>query len=113
MKQIAKTILLKDDPDLMAQYRRFHDYIWPEVVDSFKQVGVLDIQIWMIGRRLFMLMTTTDAFNPDSDFDKYLNLHPKNKEWEDLMASFQEKAPEAKPYEHWAEMELIFQMKHK
>jgi L-rhamnose mutarotase len=64
----------------------------------------------MIGRRLFMLMTTTDTFNPATDFDEYLSLHPKNKEWEELMAAFQEKAPEAQPHEHWAEMELIFQM---
>lgn len=110
MKQIAKTILLKDDPDLIAKYRYYHDHIWPEVVISFKQAGVMDIQIWIIGRRLFMLMTTIDTFNPDTDFEKYLNLHPKNKEWEDLMTSFQEKAPEAKPHEHWADMELIFQM---
>src|SRR4028119_264323 len=109
MKEFAKTILLKDDAKIIARYRNYHDNIWPEVVKSFKQVGVQDIKIWMIGRRLFMLMTTTDAFNPQTDFEKYLSLHPKNKEWEDLMTTFQEKAPEAKPGEHWAEMELIFQ----
>lgn len=110
MKQIAKTILLKDDPALIASYRQHHDHIWPEVVTAFKQVGVLDIRIWLIGRRLFMLMTTTDTFDPTTDFDKYLSLNPENKKWEDLMATFQEKAPEAKPHEHWADMELIFQM---
>jgi L-rhamnose mutarotase len=110
MKQLAKTILLKDDPELIAQYQHYHTHMWPEVVASFKKVGVLDIQIWMIGRRLFMLMTTTDTFNPETDFEKYLSLHPKNKEWEELMATFQEKAPEAKPHERWADMELIFQM---
>lgn len=110
MKQLAKTILLKDDPELIAQYHHYHNHIWPEVVASFKQVGVENIQIWIVGRRLFMLMTTTDAFNPDTDFDKYIHLHPKNKEWEELMATFQEKAPEAKPHEHWAAMDLIFQM---
>jgi L-rhamnose mutarotase len=110
MKEFAKTILLKDDEATIARYRNYHNHIWPEVVKSFRQVGVQDIKIWMIGRRLFMLMTTTDAFNPQTDFEKYLSLHPKNKEWEDLMTTFQEKAPEAKPGEHWAEMELIFQM---
>jgi L-rhamnose mutarotase len=110
MKQFAKTILLKDDPALIATYRKHHDQIWPEVVASFRQVGVTDIKIWMIGRRLFMLMTTTDAFNPATDFDRYLRLHPKNKEWEALMKTFQEKAPEAGPEEHWADMELIFQL---
>jgi L-rhamnose mutarotase len=110
MKQFAKTILLKDDPDLIATYLHYHNHIWPDVVRSFRQVGVEDIRIWMIGRRLFMLMTTTDAFNPHTDFDRYLGLHPRNREWEELMKTFQEKAPEAKPDEHWAEMELVFQM---
>jgi len=40
MKQIAKTILLKDDPDLIARYRYYHDHIWSEVKVSFKQIGV-------------------------------------------------------------------------
>jgi L-rhamnose mutarotase len=110
MKEFAKTILLKNDATIIARYLDYHNHIWPEVVKSFMQVGVQDIKIWMIGRRLFMLMTTSDAFNPATDFDKYLKLDPKNKEWEELMSSFQEKAPEAKPGEHWAEMELIFQM---
>lgn len=110
MKEFAKTILLKDDPNLVAQYIDYHNHIWPEVVASFKEVGVLDIKIWMVGRRLFMLMTTTDAFRPDVDLDRYLTLHAKNREWENLMATFQERAPEAKPGEHWAEMNLIFQL---
>jgi L-rhamnose mutarotase len=110
VKQYAKTILLKDDPQLIAEYRRHHDEIWPEVVQSFRAVGVRDIQIWMIGRRLFMLMTTTDEFNPDTDLARYLHLHPRNNVWEELMATYQERAPEAQPHEHWAAMELVFQM---
>lgn len=110
MKQFAKTILLKNDPALIATYRQYHDQIWPEVVASFRRVGVIDIKIWMVGRRLFMLMSTTDTFDPATDLDKYLGLHAKNKEWEELMETFQEKAPEAQPAEHWADMELIFQL---
>jgi L-rhamnose mutarotase len=110
MKQYAKTVLLKNDPELLAKYRAYHNEIWPEVVQSFKAVGVIDIQIWLIGRQLFMLMTTEDTFNPEKDLAHYLTLHPRNKEWEDLMTTFQERVPEAKPGEHWAELELIFQI---
>lgn len=112
MKQFAQTILLKDDPERIALYRKYHDEIWPEVVQSFRQVGVEDIQIWLIGRQLFMLMTTTDTFNPETDLARYLTLHPKNKQWEDLMATFQQPVPEAWPGEHWAAMEPVFQMKN-
>lgn len=110
MKTYAKTILLKNDPEKIAEYRRCHDHIWPEVVESFRKVGVLDMRIWMIGHRLFMVMDTTDAFDPETSMAKYLQLDPRNNEWENLMASFQERVPEARPGEHWADLEQVFRM---
>jgi L-rhamnose mutarotase len=110
MKTYAKTILLKNDPEKIAEYRRHHDQIWPEVVASFRQVGVLDMRIWLLGHRLFMVMDTTDDFDPETDLQQYLLLDPKNDQWESLMASFQERVPEARPGELWADMELVFKM---
>jgi L-rhamnose mutarotase len=108
MRSYAKTILLKDDPALIAEYRRHHDEIWPEVVSSFKAVGVLDIRIWMAGRRLFMVMDAVDDFDPERDMAKYLELSPRCREWEEFMTTFQERAPEAKEGEHWASLDLVF-----
>lgn len=110
MKSYAKTILLKNDPGKIAEYRRHHDQIWPEVVASFRKVGVLDMRIWLIGYRLFMVMDTEDDFDPDTDLEKYLQLDPKNDQWESLMSSYQEPVPEARPGEHWADLELVFRM---
>ncbi|MDQ4139793.1 MAG: L-rhamnose mutarotase [Bacteroidota bacterium] len=110
MKEYAKTINLKDDPELIRQYKEYHAHIWPEVVESFKAVGVLDMKLFLLGRRLFMYMTTTDNFNPEIDLPAYLKMNPKCQEWENLMATFQEKVPEAQPHEHWAAMEKIFQL---
>jgi L-rhamnose mutarotase len=110
MKSYAKTILLKNDPGKIAEYRRHHDQIWPEVVASFRKVGVLDMRIWLIGYRLFMVMDTEDDFDPDTDLEKYLQLDPKNDQWENLMASYQEPVPEARPGEYWADLELVFRM---
>jgi L-rhamnose mutarotase len=110
MKTYAKTILLKNDPEKIAEYRRYHDQIWPEVVTSFRQVGVLDMRIWLLGQRLFMVMDTTDDFDPETDLQEYLMLDPKNDQWENLMATFQEQVPEARPGEFWADMELVFKM---
>lgn len=110
MKSYAKTILLKNDPEKIAEYRRHHDQIWPEVVASFRKVGVLDMRIWLIGNRLFMVMDTEDDFDPDTSLEKYVQLDPQNDQWENLMASYQEPVPEARPGEHWADLELIFRM---
>ncbi|MEN7549498.1 L-rhamnose mutarotase [Rapidithrix thailandica] len=110
MKEYAKSINLKDDPDLIAKYLEYHDNIWPEVVESFKAVGVIDIKIFKIGRQLFMYMVTEDHFDPEKDFERYLQMNPKNPEWEDLMATFQEPLPGAKEGEHWAALEKIFEL---
>ncbi len=110
MKSYAKTILLKNDPGKIAEYRRHHDHIWPEVVAAFRKVGVLDMRIWLIGVRLFMVMDTEDDFDPDTDLEKYLQLDPKIDQWENLMASYQEPVPEARPGEYWADLELVFRM---
>ena len=107
MKSYTKTILLKNNPALIAEYMHHHDEIWPEVVESFKKVGVLDIRIWIIGRQLFMVMDTTDSFDPNRDLARYLQLNPKNREWEELMRSFQEPITD---YEQWAELSLVFRM---
>jgi L-rhamnose mutarotase len=39
-----------------------------------------------------------------------VQLDPRNDQWENLMASYQEPVPEARPGEHWADLELVFRM---
>ena len=98
MKQLALTVNLKDDPGVIAAYKRYHAEAWPEVVAALREVGVLEMKIWLQGRRLFMLAETTEAFDPDIDFPRYLTLHPRCQEWEDLMGTFQEPLPEKRKF---------------
>lgn len=108
MKQLALTLNLKDDPAVIAAYKAYHAEAWPEVIDALKAVGVLQMKIWLLGRRLFMLAEVNDDFDPATDFPRYLTLHPRCQEWEDLMGTFQEPVPEAQPGEKWAAMEQVF-----
>jgi L-rhamnose mutarotase len=108
MKQLALTLNLKDDPEVIAAYKAYHADAWPEVVAALKAVGVLQMKIWILGRRLFMLADVADDFDPEVDFPRYLILHPRCQEWEDLMGTFQEPVPEAQPGEKWAAMEEVF-----
>jgi L-rhamnose mutarotase len=55
-----------------------------------------------------MLADVADDFDPEVDFPRYLILHPRCQEWEDLMGTFQEPVPEAQPGEKWAAMEEVF-----
>ncbi len=110
MKEFGLTLNLKDDPEIIREYREYHSSVWPEVTSALKQVGILDMKIWLLGRRLFMYYKAKDDFNPEIDFPKYLALNKRCQEWEDLMGTLQEKVPEAKPGEKWALMEQIFEL---
>ncbi len=108
MPEFALTLNLKNDPEVIAQYKQYHAETWPEVVASLKEVGVNQMKIWLLGHRLFMVYEAQEGFVPEVDFPKYLKLHPRCQEWEDLMGTFQEPVPEAQPGEKWAAMEKVF-----
>lgn len=101
MKEYALTINLKNDPDLIEQYKEYHRNPWPEVIEGLKARGVTKMKIYLLGRRMFMLMETLDEVEPRRDL-------PRTSEWQELMNRFQERVPEAKPGEHWAAMEKVF-----
>ena len=110
MKVYGLTLNLKDDPEIIAQYKHYHRHPWPEPLQGLKEVGILDMKIFLLGRRMFMYMSAVDAFDPDVDFPRYMAANPKAKEWDDLMRTFQEKVPEARPGEWWALMEEVFDL---
>ena len=111
MKQFALTINLKDDPQLIAKYKEYHQNVWTEVESALQEVGILNMKIWLLGRRMFMLAETIDTFDPNTDFPRYLRIHPRCQEWEDLMDNFQERVSEAQEGEKWAMMEEVYAMK--
>ncbi|MAE65293.1 MAG: hypothetical protein CMJ18_13560 [Phycisphaeraceae bacterium] len=111
MKEYGLTLNLKDDPSTIEKYKRHHQAVWPEVERSLRQVGVTSMKIFLLGRRMFMYLTTVDDFEPTRDFARYLTLDPRCQEWEDLMNSFQEKVPEAGPDEWWASMEQVYDLR--
>ena len=110
MKNLAFTVNLKDDPAIIEKYQEYHANVWPEVLDALKKVGVIDMKIFILGRRLFMYSEVEDDFDPEVNFPRYLSLSPVCQEWEDLMSTFQEPVKDAKDGEKWAQMKQIFQL---
>lgn len=108
MKTYAQTILLRDDPAVLAAYREHHDNIWPEIAEGLRGAGILQMRIWLLGRQLFMAMDTVDDFDLERDFAAYEAGHQRRAEWQRLMESFQQPVAEAQPGEWWAQMELVF-----
>ena len=110
MQHFGLTLELKDDPELIAQYKAYHADPWPEPLQGLGEVGVTDMKIFLLGQRMFMYMTATDEFDPARDFPRYVAQNPKAKEWDELMRTFQQQVPEAKEDEWWANMELVFDL---
>ena len=110
MKHFGLTINLKDDPQIIEQYKVYHSNVWPEVLDSLRTIGITKMNIYLIGCRLFMAMEAVDDFEVEQDFPRYLEQHPRCREWDGLMRTYQDPAPERKPEEWWALMEPVFEL---
>lgn len=100
---------LKDDPDLIAEYDKYHQEVWPEITRSLRDSGIEDMEIYRVGTRLFMVMEVGEEFSlqEKAAADR---ANPKVQEWEALMWKFQEPLPWAEPGEKWVPMKRIFKL---
>lgn len=98
---------LKDDPALISEYEDYHTSVWPEILESIKDSGIISMEIFRTGNRLFMIMNV----NEDFSFERKANADQENKkvqEWEQLMWKYQQALPFAKPGEKWVLMKKVF-----
>lgn len=108
-KRYCLTLDLKNDPKLIAEYKRHHEKIWPEITESIKDAGILDLEIYLLDTRMFMIMEVDERFSFESK-GKADRENLKVREWEERMWKFQQALPGAKPGEKWMLMEKIFKL---
>jgi len=108
-RRYCLTLDLKDDPALIAEYKGYHEHIWPEIDASLRESGIQDAEIYLLGTRLFMILEVDDHFSFDAKAKADLK-NEKVQEWEALMWKFQKPLPQAKPGEKWLLMERIFKL---
>ncbi len=108
-RRYCLTLDLKNDPRLVAEYKRHHQRVWPEITQSIKDSGIEDMEIYLLGTRMFMIMEVNENFSfaTKAEADRQ---NPKVQEWETLMWKFQQPLPEAKPGEKWLLMERVFKL---
>jgi len=109
MKRYCLALDLIDDPALIAEYERYHQQVWPEIIHSIRSAGIEVLDIYRTGNRLFMIMETNEQYSPEEKA-KADAANPKVQEWETLMWKFQLALPWAKPGEKWMVMEKIFNL---
>ncbi|MEX0769384.1 MAG: L-rhamnose mutarotase [Balneolaceae bacterium] len=110
-KRYCKTLKLKDEPHVIEAYKKVHarGNVWPEVTQGMKEAGILDMEIYIFGNRLFMIMDTLPEFDHDRAM-KELAKKPRQVEWEAYVSKFQHTPEEATAGEKWQLMERVFEM---
>lgn len=109
MKRHCLALDLKDDSKLIKEYEEYHQKVWPEILKSLTDSGIIDMEIYRVGNRMFMIMETDESFS----FEKKAKMDAANikvQEWEDLMWNYQQALPLAKPGEKWLLMERVFKL---
>jgi L-rhamnose mutarotase len=101
---------LYDDPELIEGYDKWHQQVWPEIIDSIRSAGIDDMKIYRISNRLLMVMEVNEHFSFEAK-EKSEQANEKVQEWEKLMWQFQKPLPFARPGEKWMLMNEIFSLK--
>ncbi|RYE02910.1 MAG: L-rhamnose mutarotase [Sphingobacteriaceae bacterium] len=109
MQKYCFTLDLVDDLQLIDEYKAHHRNVWPEIKKSITDAGITNMEIYLLGNRLFMLMETDASFTTEKKVEADAS-NPKVQEWEQLMWKYQQALPQAKPGEKWLLMDKIFQL---
>jgi L-rhamnose mutarotase len=110
-KRYCKTLELENDPALIEAYKKVHapGAAWPEISQGMREVGITDMEIYILGNRLFMIMETVADFDHDSAMNE-LGHKPGQQEWEAYVSQFQKTTSDATAADKWQLMERIYKM---
>lgn len=108
-KRYCQTLSLKNNPILIEEYRKIHseEKAWPEIRVGIRAVGILEMEIYILGSQLFMIIETPLDFDWKIAMDKLSNL-PRQAEWEKYVSKFQDCPCLSSSAEKWKLMERMF-----
>jgi len=109
MPRVCMMLDLKNDPQLIEEYKEWHRRVWPEVVQSLKDAGILEMEIFLGANRLFMVLDTVEGFSFEAKL-KMDAANPKVQEWEQMMWKFQQPLAGSKPGEKWQPTDCVFKL---
>ena len=109
VKRYCQTMDLKDNPELIAEYVKRHSEAeaWPEIRAGIREVGILEMEIYILGTRLFMIVETPLDFDWETAMARLATL-PRRAEGEAYMSIFQQADATATSAEKWQLMDRMF-----
>ena len=111
IKRYVQTMALRDNPELIALYRKAHSEqeAWPEILNGIREVGILEMELYILGTRLVMIVDMPAELDWD-EVMKRLATMPKQAGWEDYVAQFQQCVKGSTSDEKWQMMERMFHL---
>lgn len=111
VKRYVQTLDLRDDPDMITEYRKWHseEYHWREIREGIREVGILEMEIYILGTRLVMIVDTPEDFDWATAMNRLATL-PRQAEWEAFVAKLQGCRADARSDEKWQMMERMFHL---
>ena len=108
-KRICLALDLKDNPDLIAEYMKYHspEHYWKEIGEGIKKGGIPVMDIYLVDNRMFMICEIPVS----TDFDeawKSVGQYERQDEWSALMATFQQALPGHKL--EWVKLEKVYEI---
>ena len=91
------------------EYIKWHskEYSWKEVREGIKEVGILEMEIYIFGNTLVMIVVAPIDFDWATAMSRLATL-PRQSEWEAFISQFQGCDSDATSDEKWQMMERIF-----
>ena len=111
IKRYVQFLEISDNPALIEQYRKWHseEYNWQEVRDGIRAVGILEMEIYIFGSRLVMIVDAPADFQWEEAMNMLATL-PRQAEWEAFVSQFQGCSADARSDEKWQPMERMFRL---
>ncbi len=98
--------VLKVRPEAIAEYKRYHEAVWPEVLGT---IGACHIRNYSIFLRDGVLFAYYEYHGTDHGADMAkMAADPKTQEWWEIMMPMQQPVDTAAPGEWWAPAEEVF-----
>lgn len=109
VKRWVQTMELRDNPELIAEYRRRHaeGQIWPEILQGIKDCGLYEMEIYILGTTLVMICEGPATLDWDEAMQR-MAAGPRQAEWEAFMSVFQQADPSQRSDEKWQMMDRMF-----
>lgn len=109
VKRYCQFMEIKSDPELISKYIKCHSkgQAWEEVLDGIREVGILEMELYILGNKVVMIVETPLDFDWESAMEKLSTL-PRQAEWESFVAEMQGADPLASSAAKWQLMDRFF-----